>query len=70
MKNSVEICRANGWQVGDVLVGDDECSRGWIRITGMGETRVLARWLYADQPDSDERLVSLDFRDWRKVETP
>ena len=31
------------------------------------EQNVLARWQYADNPESSERLMSLDFREWRKV---
>ena len=65
---SAQICRANGWTVGDVLEGEDEVSRDRIRITAIGEEHVLARWLYADLPKSSERLISLDFREWRKVE--
>lgn len=65
---SAQICRANGWTVGDVLEGTDEVSTDRIRITAIGEAHVLARWQYADNPESSERLISLDFRDWRKVE--
>ena len=65
---STEICRANGWTVGDMLEGQDEVSTDRIRITAIGEQNVLARWQYADNPESSERLMSLDFREWRKVE--
>ena len=65
---SAQICRAQGWTVGDVLEGTDEVSTDRIRITAIGEQNVLARWQYADLPESAERLISLDFRDWRKVE--
>ena len=64
---SADICRANGWNVGDILEGENEVSRDRIRITAIGEAHVLARWLYADWPESSERLISLDFREWRKV---
>lgn len=64
---STEICRANGWAVGDILEGQDEVSTDRIRITAIGEAHVLARWQYADMTESAERLICLDFRDWRKV---
>ena len=64
---SAAICRAQGWTVGDVLEGEDEVSRDRIRITAIGEAHVLARWQYADMPESAERLICLDFREWRKV---
>ena len=64
---SADICRANGWTVGDILEGEDEVSTDRIRITAIGEAHVLARWQYADLPESAERLISLDFRDWHKV---
>ena len=65
---SADICRANGWTVGDILEGTDDVSTDRIRITAIGEVLVLARWQYADLPESADRLISLDFRDWRKVE--
>ena len=64
---SADICRANGWTVGDILEGEDEASRDRIRITAIGETNVLARWQHADTPESSEWLICLDFREWRKV---
>ena len=65
---SAAICRANGWKVGDILEGEDEVSTGRIRITAIGEQNVLARWQYADNPESSEWLICIDFRDLRKVE--
>ena len=65
---SADICRVQGWTVGDVLEGEDDVSRDRIRITAIGDEHVPARWLYADLPESSERLISLDFREWRKVE--
>ena len=65
---AADICRANGWTVGDVLEGTDEVSTDRIRITAIGEQNVLARWQYADNPESSEWLICIDFRDWRKVE--
>ena len=67
LQTSADICRAQGWTVGDVLEGTDEVSTDRIRITAIGEAHVLARWQYADMPESTERLISLDFREWRKV---
>ena len=64
---STDICRAQGWTVGDILEREDEFGREWIRITAIGEQNVLVRWQYADMPESSERLMSLDFREWRKV---
>ena len=64
---SADICRANGWTVGDILEGEDKVCRDRIRLTAIGEQNVLARWLYANWPESSERIISLDFREWRKV---
>ena len=64
---SADICRAQGWTVGDVLEGEDDVSRDRIRITAIGEAHILARWQYAGMPESAERIVCLDFREWRKV---
>lgn len=38
----VDICRANGWTVGDRLVGDEGYGPTVIRITAIGEQRILA----------------------------
>ena len=67
LQTSADICRANGWTVGDVLEGYDALRLDRIRITAIGEDSVLARWLYVDMPESEERLSFLDFREWRKV---
>lgn len=64
---SADICHANGWNVGDILEGENEVSRDRIRITAIGEAHVLARWQYTGMPESAERIVCLDFREWRKV---
>ena len=66
--SSTQICRANDWTVGDILEGQDEIGLDRIRITAIGEQHALVRWQYADWPESSERIISLDFRDWRKAE--
>jgi hypothetical protein len=49
-----DACRANGWGVGDVLeyesCGGTRCR---LRVTAVGEGRVLARWLRADGSEHD-----------------
>lgn len=64
---SADMCRANGWKVGDVLEGTDDISTDRIRITAIGEVYVFVCWQYADMPESADRPISLDFRDWHKV---
>ena len=65
---SADICRANGWTVGDVLEGDDNAGNEMIlRITAIGECNVLARRMYAERSESPEILLNFVFRDWRKV---
>jgi hypothetical protein len=65
--NSAEICRANGWKVGDVLVGDECGTTACIQITAIGIECVLA----CENDGGDlgyEREWSLEDRDWKKVE--
>ena len=64
---STDICRAQGWTVGDILEGQDKVSTDRIRITAIGEAHILARWQSADLSESAERLIGLDFREWHKV---
>ena len=64
---SAQICRANGWKVGDILEGWDLNNLDVLRITAIGEELVLGKWQYTDVSESTERLISLNFRDWHKV---
>ena len=65
---SADICHANGWNVGDILEGEDRVGNNIIiRITAIGEDSVLARRMHAELPESSERLIDLGFRDWHKV---
>jgi hypothetical protein len=67
---SAETCRANGWQVGDVLEGDEGHGATRIRITAIGEESILARpVLQSGLPvDGYESPWTLAYRDWRKVD--
>ena len=40
--NEAETCRMNGWGVGTRLVGDEGYGPTVIRITAIGESRILA----------------------------
>ena len=71
-----ETCRANGWQVGDVLEGDEGHGPERIKITAIGEESILARAVLSDEPRfareamcslAREGVWNLSFRDWRKV---
>ena len=64
---SADICRANGWTVGDLLEGEDKVCRDRIRLTAIGEEIVIACWQFEDLPESPERITRLDFHEWRKV---
>jgi hypothetical protein len=63
-----ETCDLNGWQVGDVLEGSDRKGTDRIRITAIGESKLLCCWDYSVNGQySDEHLTSLSERDWRKI---
>ena len=64
---SAQICRANGWTVGDVLGRENEMGRSRIRIAAIGEAHILARWQYSNNAESEEQIINLYSRDWRKV---
>jgi hypothetical protein len=64
--NSAEICRANGWKVGDVLVGDECGTTACIQITAIGIECVLACEVIKGNLCS-EYDWSLEDRDWKKV---
>ena len=59
-----DICRANGWQVGTVLVGPrDSDQTRIIVITAIGEQGVFARRL----GHPDEHNWCFAFRDWLRI---
>ena len=63
-----EKCRQNGWQVGDVLEGDEGHGPERIKITAIGEDSILARAVLSDEPRfAREASWDLSCRDWRKV---
>lgn len=61
---AAEICRINGWQVGDTLVGrrEDDHTR-IIVVTAIGETMVLARRLGT----ALESVWCFAWADWQKI---
>lgn len=73
MPTEAEICRANGWQVGDVLEGVESLpgySRlSRIRITAIGENSILARLIWEDGKGECgyECTWTLKARPWRKI---
>lgn len=64
-----EICRTNGWKVGDVLEGADVYGGVTrIQITAIGQRNVLAvKVRDTGQGDAYEHTWSLQCRPWRKV---
>lgn len=68
--NSAQICRDNGWEVGDVLEGDEGYGPTRIRLTAIGESDILARALsHKGKPlGHSEAPWTLSCRDWKRVE--
>jgi hypothetical protein len=70
-KSSAEICRTNGWVVGDVLEGNEGYGADRIVITAIGEDGVLARKISVkngEAVNARESAWSLDARPWVKVD--
>lgn len=72
MFNSAETCRARGWGPGTRLIGDEGYGPTVIRITALGERRILA---VAESHNGipygpwDEAPWTLEHRDWRVCES-
>ncbi|NBW10816.1 MAG: hypothetical protein EBR82_22590 [Caulobacteraceae bacterium] len=71
---AADVCRENGWVVGDRLVGTEEkgClaeDTSIIEITAIGRSNVLAVRVASQRyrVTGAELVWSLDHRDWRKV---
>lgn len=69
INTDADRCRANGWQVGDTLEGDEGYGPTRILITAIGEQRILARELShaGETCEGRELMWTLRYRDWRKV---
>jgi len=70
-QSAAETCRQNGWQVGDILEGDEGHGPTRIWITAIGEESILARpIMQSGEPITDiyESGWTLAYRDWKKVQ--
>jgi len=69
INTDADRCHANGWQVGDVLEGDEGHGPTRILITAIGDERILARETrHNGKPvDGAETNWTLRYRDWRKI---
>jgi len=65
-----DLCRSRGWGPGTRLVGDEGFGPTMIKLTAVGEKRILAKILShgGQQVDADESLWTLSCRVWREVE--
>lgn len=59
--NAADICRANGWETGTMLVGDEGHGLEIIEITAVGREQILALHMGL------ESVWALDCREWKKV---
>lgn len=65
----VELCRERGWGVGTMLVGDEGYGPTVIRITALGESKMLACGVShnGEAVDRGEGTWVLWCRDWREA---
>lgn len=68
-RSAAEICRANGWQPGTRLVGDEGYGPTVIEITAIGEQEIVAKTIVRNGEliTVPEGLWSLSYRDWEEV---
>ena len=57
------LCRQNGWEVGDILQGDEGNGPERILLTAIGESAILAISFKVKYEGS----WTLEYRDWKKV---
>lgn len=72
--SDAQKCIENGWTVGTHLVGDEGYGPTVIRITAIGEERILAKTVSRNgkpprytEPDEN---WTLDYRDWEVASQP
>ena len=63
--SAAETCRANGWDVGTRLVGDEGYGPSVIEITAVGERRILAKTVSSPHGPAPEGSWTLDCRNWQ-----
>lgn len=67
---SAELCRANGWKVGDVIEAEWILGPQRMLLTAIGEELVLGRLCNSIDPAlSCESAWMLGALDWHKVDT-
>ena len=64
--SSAEICRANGWRRGTILVGKEGRSTDRVRITAVGDDCVLA--VMIDEPRDFEGDFDITAREWKRAD--
>ncbi len=66
--NDAHTCTLNGWQRGTILQGMSGPDPIYLKITAIGEERVLVRFLDSEfGPVSHELFYSLTMNDWARV---
>lgn len=69
-KTERETLELNGWQVGDILEGDEGHGPDRIIITAIGEKKFLCKWDYkckGKYPRGETGNTTLSHREWVKV---
>lgn len=78
IKYDADLCRKNGWTIGDCLIGG-ECGRLCvIMLTGIGHKSIMAVCLGATEDGGDtwsgeygdHENWTLSCRDWKRLEGP
>lgn len=69
--SSADLCRANGWEPGTLLAGDEGYGQTVIKITSIGERGILARVIShnGEAIQGTENSWALHNRTWRKYGT-
>ncbi len=70
--NDADLCRANGWKVGDRLLSDVGYGPTTIELTVIGESQISAAIVSHNSvaPEGQEMLETLSGRTWRRLEDP
>ena len=61
-----DICRTNGWKVGDIIEGNEGYGCCRLLLTAIGETNIFAKCL---SHENYERSWSLQKGEWCKIDS-
>lgn len=66
-ESTADFCRRMGWEVGTVIAGNEGYGTTAMKITAIGEEKVLTKTVYEDGSQSSEHTWTHVCRHWKQI---